>query len=138
MMTRVNLSNSNWDINVSLNEEEAAAMRRVLERDSRLRRAERQRVQKLREVSRDDRWLWGVSGQWFQEIKKANREYNSSSGCCSPASFSISKTRSKERRITAKEKNEEHTKTRGIPLRTRLASLFSFRLPQKKNHSKLK
>ncbi|KAL4657376.1 exophilin-5-like [Arapaima gigas] len=135
MATRVTLSSSRWDINVLLYEEEEAAVRRVLERDSNLRQVDRHRVQRLREVSADGRWFRGVSGQWFHEIQRVNQGYGSASGS-SHTSSSASEVKRKGQRITLNDKGEEHRKPAGTRLRTRLTSLLSFRFPQKTKHSK--
>ncbi|XP_063996849.1 exophilin-5 [Pogoniulus pusillus] len=51
-----------------LNEEEARAIFQVLQRDSELRRAEKDRISKLRKRKKSEAGLPGVTGEWFEEI----------------------------------------------------------------------
>ncbi|XP_017671491.1 PREDICTED: KDEL motif-containing protein 2 isoform X3 [Lepidothrix coronata] len=53
-----------------LNEEEARAIFRVLQRDAELRRAEKDRVSKLLKRKKSEKGLQGVTGEWFEEIKR--------------------------------------------------------------------
>ncbi|KAM6145263.1 exophilin-5 [Phoenicopterus ruber ruber] len=53
-----------------LNEEEARAIFQVLQRDSELRRAEKDRVSKLLKRKKSETGLQGVTGQWFEEIQR--------------------------------------------------------------------
>ncbi|KAM6439114.1 exophilin-5 [Rhynochetos jubatus] len=53
-----------------LNEEEARAIFRVLQRDSELRRAEKDRVSKLLKRNKSETGLQGVTGEWFEEIQR--------------------------------------------------------------------
>ncbi|CAI5773231.1 exophilin-5 isoform X2 [Podarcis lilfordi] len=53
-----------------LNEEEAKQIFRVLERDSQLKRAEKERISKLHKEKEDATGLPGVTGDWFEEIQK--------------------------------------------------------------------
>ncbi|XP_050767446.1 exophilin-5 [Gymnogyps californianus] len=53
-----------------LNEEEARAIFQVLQRDSELRRAEKDRVSKLLKRKKSETGLQGVTGEWFEEIQR--------------------------------------------------------------------
>ncbi|XP_039912983.1 exophilin-5 [Hirundo rustica] len=53
-----------------LNEEEARAIFQVLQRDAELRRAEKDRVSKLLKRKKSEKGLQGVTGEWFEEIKR--------------------------------------------------------------------
>ncbi|XP_059681054.1 exophilin-5 [Gavia stellata] len=53
-----------------LNEEEARAIFQVLQRDSELRRAERDRVSKLLKRKKAETGLQGMTGEWFEEIQR--------------------------------------------------------------------
>ncbi|KAM9300507.1 LOW QUALITY PROTEIN: exophilin-5 [Morus bassanus] len=53
-----------------LNEEEARAIFHVLQRDSELRRAEKDRVSKLLKRKKSETGLQGVTGEWFEEIQR--------------------------------------------------------------------
>ncbi|XP_074996129.1 exophilin-5 [Calonectris borealis] len=53
-----------------LNEEEARAIFQVLQRDSELRRAEKDRVSKLLKRKESETGLQGVTGEWFEEIQR--------------------------------------------------------------------
>ncbi|XP_057255693.1 exophilin-5 isoform X1 [Pezoporus wallicus] len=53
-----------------LNEEEARAIFEVLQRDSELRRAEKDRVSKLLKRRKSETGLQGVTGEWFQEMQR--------------------------------------------------------------------
>ncbi|XP_027496225.1 exophilin-5-like isoform X2 [Corapipo altera] len=53
-----------------LNEEEARAIFRVLQRDAELRRAEKDRVSKILKRKKSEKGLQGVTGEWFEEIKR--------------------------------------------------------------------
>ncbi|XP_039574488.1 exophilin-5 isoform X3 [Passer montanus] len=53
-----------------LNEEEARAIFQVLQRDAELRRAEKDRVSKLLKRRKSEKGLQGVTGEWFEEIKR--------------------------------------------------------------------
>ncbi|XP_063250671.1 exophilin-5 isoform X2 [Prinia subflava] len=53
-----------------LNEEEARAIFQVLQRDAVLRRVEKDRVSKLLKRKKPEKGLQGVTGEWFEEIKR--------------------------------------------------------------------
>ncbi|XP_014733087.1 PREDICTED: exophilin-5-like isoform X2 [Sturnus vulgaris] len=53
-----------------LNEEEAKAIFQVLQRDAELRRVEKDRVSKLLKRKKSEKGLQGVTGEWFEEIKR--------------------------------------------------------------------
>ncbi|XP_065534714.1 exophilin-5 isoform X2 [Lathamus discolor] len=53
-----------------LKEEEARAVLEVLQRDSELRRADKDRVSKLLKRRRSETGLQGVTGEWFQEMQR--------------------------------------------------------------------
>ncbi|XP_027756420.1 exophilin-5-like isoform X3 [Empidonax traillii] len=53
-----------------LNEEEARLIFQVLQRDAELRRAEKDRVSKLLKRRKSEKGLQGVTGEWFEEIKR--------------------------------------------------------------------
>ncbi|XP_074391291.1 exophilin-5 isoform X1 [Zonotrichia albicollis] len=53
-----------------LNEEEARAIFQVLQRDAELRRVEKDRVSKLLKRKKSEKGLQGVTGEWFEEIKR--------------------------------------------------------------------
>ncbi|XP_071591073.1 exophilin-5 isoform X1 [Heliangelus exortis] len=53
-----------------LNEEEAKAIFQVLQRDSELRRAEKNRISKLLKRKNSKTGLQGVTGEWFEEIQR--------------------------------------------------------------------
>ncbi|KAF4787677.1 hypothetical protein TURU_168131 [Turdus rufiventris] len=53
-----------------LEEEEARAIFQVLQRDAELRRAEKDRVSKLLKRKKSEKGLQGLTGEWFEEIKR--------------------------------------------------------------------
>ncbi|XP_072210889.1 exophilin-5 [Excalfactoria chinensis] len=59
-----------------LSEEEARTIFQVLQRDSELRRAEKDRVRKLLEEKKSEAGLQGVTGEWFEEIQRKKFQNN--------------------------------------------------------------
>ncbi|XP_041054936.1 uncharacterized protein LOC121284039 [Carcharodon carcharias] len=54
-----------------LNCEEMSAILKVLERDKEVQRINNERLKEIKKASQDKSWLKGVTGQWFEEIRKA-------------------------------------------------------------------
>ncbi|XP_042695318.1 protein O-glucosyltransferase 3-like isoform X4 [Centrocercus urophasianus] len=59
-----------------LSDEEARTIFQVLQRDSELRRAEKDRVRKLLEKKKSEAGLQGVTGEWFEEIQRKKFQNN--------------------------------------------------------------
>ncbi|XP_063161877.1 exophilin-5 [Candoia aspera] len=60
----------------SLNGEEARQILKVLERDSQLKRAERERLSKLQKKKEDITGLPGMTGEWFEDTQKRTFQSN--------------------------------------------------------------
>ncbi|KAM4702090.1 exophilin-5 [Discoglossus pictus] len=122
-----------------LQEEEANKILEVLQRDEKLRRAERERVGKLQRqhTKRDLKWLHGVTGEWFEEIqrKKFKNDPDVRSLLQQPLNVQIKPKNTKEdpeESIMSRSRNVQSPKssTTGpslLGLRSPFASLFSFR-----------
>ncbi|XP_069747389.1 serine-rich adhesin for platelets-like isoform X2 [Narcine bancroftii] len=54
-----------------LNHEEVEAILGVLDRDQEVRRMNAERLKKVKKTNPNELWLKGITGQWFEEIRKA-------------------------------------------------------------------
>uniref|UniRef100_A0A803TRK1 RabBD domain-containing protein n=1 Tax=Anolis carolinensis TaxID=28377 RepID=A0A803TRK1_ANOCA len=70
-----------------LNREEAQQIFQVLERDSQLKRAEKERLSKLNKKKEDSRELPGLTGEWFQEIQRTKFQNDSDASRMSKQPF---------------------------------------------------
>ncbi|XP_015196603.2 uncharacterized protein [Lepisosteus oculatus] len=123
-----------------LSKDEVRQILGVLERDERLKETDKQRISQLEHTRRDLRWLRGVTGQWFEEIKKA--KYKNESNVNNLLQQSL---RVKDRKKLRAELKVGKTRAvgdcsddmtagavlNGSPYRNRLASFFTLR----KRHS---
>ncbi|XP_029458332.1 exophilin-5 isoform X2 [Rhinatrema bivittatum] len=122
-----------------LNEEEASKILAVLERDERLKRAERDRVSKLQSAKRDIKWLHGVTGEWFEEIqrKKFRNDPDVSSMLKQPLAYKLKKPAQNDLmdfRMSRTKSLQSHKNASSsssiLGFRSPFTSLFSFRKPQ--------
>nr|XP_056714859.1 exophilin-5 [Euleptes europaea] len=123
-----------------LGEEEARQICHVLERDARLRRAERERIRKLHKKKEDTTELPGVTGEWFEEIqrRKFQSETDVSKMLKQPLAHRLRKAmKTDSTTVKPSAPQSPQAQKNGSPsilggLRTPFASLFSsFRKPKR-------
>ncbi|XP_065514497.1 exophilin-5 [Caloenas nicobarica] len=126
-----------------LNEEEARAIFRVLQRDSELRRAEKDRVSKLLKRKKSETGLQGVTGEWFEEIqRKKFQNYSDVNRMLKPPlehqlkkSKSTNQTELKMSSCTNPQA-QKNTSASFLGFRSPFAWLFSFRKSRKNQTQK--
>ncbi|XP_060090828.1 exophilin-5 [Heteronotia binoei] len=123
-----------------LKEEEAEQIFHVLERDSRLRRAEKERISKLHKKKEDITVLPGATGKWFEEIqrRKFQNETDVSKMIKQPLAHRLRKAiKPDSTAVKPSTPQNSQAQKNGSPsilggLRTPFASLFSsFRKPKR-------
>uniref|UniRef100_A0A8C2SPF0 Exophilin 5 n=1 Tax=Coturnix japonica TaxID=93934 RepID=A0A8C2SPF0_COTJA len=113
-----------------LSEEEARTIFQVLQRDSELRRAEKDRVRKLLEKKKSEAGLQGVTGEWFEEIqrKKFQNNIDVNTMLKPPLEHQIRNSKKSSKLHFPSQKN---TSTSFLGFRSPFAWLFSFRKSRK-------
>ncbi|KAM6293719.1 exophilin-5 [Porphyrio hochstetteri] len=117
-----------------LNEEEARAIFQVLQRDSELRRTEKDRVSKLLKKKKSETGLQGVTGEWFEEIqrKKFQNYTDVNRMLKTPLEHQLRKskpTNHKELKMSSRinPQAQKNTSASFLGFRSPFAWLFSFR-----------
>uniref|UniRef100_A0A8C2STN1 Exophilin 5 n=1 Tax=Coturnix japonica TaxID=93934 RepID=A0A8C2STN1_COTJA len=122
-----------------LSEEEARTIFQVLQRDSELRRAEKDRVRKLLEKKKSEAGLQGVTGEWFEEIqrKKFQNNIDVNTMLKPPLEHQI-RNNHKEFKMSssANPQAQKNTSTSFLGFRSPFAWLFSFRKSRKNQTQK--
>nr|XP_060626975.1 exophilin-5 isoform X1 [Anolis sagrei ordinatus] len=123
-----------------LSKEEAQQIFQVLERDSQLKRAEKERLSKLNKKREDSTELPGVTGEWFQEIQRTKFQNDSDAGRMSKQPFAhrLRKVIGNDSANTKPLGPQKHASPSILGgLRTPFASLFSsFRRSKRQQHPK--
>ncbi|XP_056185159.1 exophilin-5 isoform X1 [Falco biarmicus] len=121
-----------------LNEEEARAIFQVLQRDSELRRAEKDRVSKLLKRKKSETGLQGVTGEWFEEIqrKKFQNYVDVNRMLKPPLEHQLRKSKTtnhKELKMSSRTnpQAQKNTSASFLGFRSPFAWLFSFRKSRK-------
>nr|XP_023654076.1 uncharacterized protein LOC111836767 [Paramormyrops kingsleyae] len=125
-----------------LSTEEVSAIQDVLARDKLLKKCEEDRLQKIQgDGWRDQRWLKGVSGQWFQEIQQSKRRNGTDNGHHTQSPLTPRETSLTSGRLLRKpgDRRENHGKAVSpsrASFRSRVTSLLAFRFLQKGSASR--
>ncbi|XP_065586136.1 exophilin-5 isoform X5 [Cyrtonyx montezumae] len=126
-----------------LSEEEARTIFQVLQRDSELRRAEKDRVRKLLERKKSEAGLQGVTGEWFEEIqrKKFQSNIDVNTMLKPPLEHQLrnsKKSSHKEFKMSSctNPQAQKNTSTSFLGFRSPFAWLFSFRKSRKSQTQK--
>ncbi|XP_054245435.1 exophilin-5 [Indicator indicator] len=126
-----------------LNEEEARAIFHVLQRDSELRRAEKDRISKLRKRKKSETGLPGVTGEWFEEIKRNKfQNYTDVNRMLKlPLEHQLKKSKTinhKELKMSSRTnpQAQKNTSASFLGFRSPFAWLFSFRKSRKSQTQK--
>ncbi|XP_032058455.1 exophilin-5 isoform X2 [Aythya fuligula] len=126
-----------------LSEDEARTIFQVLQRDSELRRAEKDRVRKLLERKKSETGLQGVTGEWFEEIQRKKFQNNTDVNTMlkPPLEHQLrnsKKTNHKEFKMSShtNPQAQKNTSASFLGFRSPFAWLFSFRKSRKKQIQK--
>ncbi|XP_072706677.1 exophilin-5 isoform X1 [Ciconia boyciana] len=126
-----------------LNEEEARAIFQVLQRDSELRRAEKDRVSKLLKRKQSETGLQGVTGEWFEEIqrKKFQNYIDVNRMLKAPLEHQLRKKKNSNRKEVKMSSRtnpqaQKNTTASFLGFRSPFAWLFSFRKSRKNQTQK--
>ncbi|XP_061848097.1 exophilin-5 [Colius striatus] len=126
-----------------LNEEEARAIFRVLQRDAELRRAEKDRVSKLLKRKKAETGLQGITGEWFEEIqrKKFQNYIDVNRMLKPPLEHQLKKSKNTNHKTLkmaslANSQAQKNTSASFLGFRSPFAWLFSFRKSRKNQTQK--
>ncbi|XP_040400024.1 exophilin-5 isoform X1 [Cygnus olor] len=126
-----------------LSEDEARTIFQVLQRDSELRRAEKDRVRKLLERKKSETSLQGVTGEWFEEIQRKKFQNNTDVNTMlkPPLEHQLrnsKKTNHKEFKMSSRTnpQAQKNTSASFLGFRSPFAWLFSFRKSRKNQTQK--
>uniref|UniRef100_A0A8D0EK61 RabBD domain-containing protein n=1 Tax=Strix occidentalis caurina TaxID=311401 RepID=A0A8D0EK61_STROC len=124
-----------------LKEEEARAIFEVLQRDSELRRAEKDRVSKLLKRKKSGTVLQGVTGEWFEEIqrKKFQNYIDVNRMLKPPLEHQLRKSKNTKLKMSSctNPQAQKNTSASFLGFRSPFAWLFSFRKSRKNQTQKL-